>query len=139
LAIEVFALASPLYLQWVVDHALVAGDSDLLLTLALGFGLLMVLRTLISALRGWMASWLGASLKVQSRANLFSHLLTLPTGYFEARYLGDIMSRFGSQETMLQAVTPDMIEAVLVGLLAMLTLALMMIFAPGLAMLAMVG
>ena len=40
-ALEVFALASPFYLQWVIDHVLVSADRDLLTTLALGFGLLL--------------------------------------------------------------------------------------------------
>jgi len=80
---------SPLFLQWVVDHALISADRDLLLTLALGFGLLVLLRTAVSAMRGWILIVLGASLKVQGRSNLFSHLINLPTAYFEARHLGD--------------------------------------------------
>jgi ATP-binding cassette subfamily B protein RaxB len=76
---------------------------------------------------------LGASLKVQGRANLFSHLVSLPAAYFETRYLGDVMSRFGSQETILQAITTDVVEAVLDGLLAGITLVVMFVFAPVLA------
>ena len=54
LAIEVFAVASPLFMQWVVDHALVSADRDLLLVLALGFGMLLLLRTMVTAMRGWI-------------------------------------------------------------------------------------
>ena len=133
LAIEVFAVVSPLFMQWVVDHALVTADRDLLLTLVLGFSLLLLIKTSVSAMRGWMLILLGASLKVQGRANLFSHLVSLPAAYFETRYLGDVISRFGSQETILQAITTDMVEAVLDGLLAGITLVVMFIFAPVLA------
>jgi ATP-binding cassette, subfamily B, bacterial CvaB/MchF/RaxB len=133
LAIEVMAVVSPFFLQWVVDHALVTADRDLLLTLALGFSLLLLLQTAVNAMRGWMLIALGAALKVQGRSNLLSHLLTLPAGYFEARYLGDVMSRFGSQETILQAITTDVVEALLDGLLASITLVIMFIFAPLLA------
>lgn len=139
LVIELFALISPLFLQWVVDHALVTADGDLLLTLALGFTLLLFLKTAIVAMRGWMLIAIGASMKVQARSNLFSHLIGLPTSYFEARHLGDVMSRFGSQETILQAITTDIIEAILDGLLAGLTLAIMFIFAPGLATVVLAG
>ena len=139
LAIEVFAVTSPLFMQWVVDHALVSADHDLLLVLALGFGLLLLLRTLVSAMRGWIVVVLGASLKVQGRSNLFSHLVNLPTAYFEARHLGDVMSRFGSQDTILTAITTDVVEAVLDGLLAGLTLAIMFAFAPNLALLVLAG
>jgi ATP-binding cassette, subfamily B, bacterial CvaB/MchF/RaxB len=139
LAIEVFAVLSPLFMQWVVDHAVVTADRDLLLTLALGFLLLLLLRTSVSAMRGWMLIALGASLKVQGRANLFSHLISLPASYFETRYLGDVVSRFGSQETILQAITTDLIEAVLDGLLASVTLVVMFVFAPVLAAVVVVG
>jgi ATP-binding cassette subfamily B protein RaxB len=139
LAIEVFTVLSPFFMQWVVDHALVTADRDLLLTLALGFALLLLLRTAVSAMRGWMLMTLGASLKVQGRLNLFSHLVNLPAAYFEARHLGDVMSRFGSQETILQAITTDVVEAVLDGLLAVVTLAIMFVFAPGLTALVLAG
>src|SRR6185436_8291302 len=94
LALEVFAIVSPLFMQWLVDHALVSADRDLLLTLALGFSLLLLIKPAVSAMRGWMLIALGASLKVQGRASLFSHLVSLPAAYFESRYLGDVMSRF---------------------------------------------
>jgi ATP-binding cassette, subfamily B, bacterial CvaB/MchF/RaxB len=139
MAIEVFAVMSPLFMQWVVDHALVTADRDLLLTLALGFALLLLLRTSVSAMRGWMLVTLGASLKVQGRSNLFSHLVSLPAGYFEARHLGDVMSRFGSQESILQAITTEVVEAVLDGLLAGITLAIMFVFAPVLTAIVLAG
>ena len=119
LAIEIFAVSSPSS-EWVIDHALLTGDRDLLLTLALGFALLLLLRVAVTAMRGWVLIGLGASLKVQGRANLFTHLVNLPPSYFETRNLGDVMSRFGSQDVILQAITTDVVEAVLDGLLASL-------------------
>jgi ATP-binding cassette, subfamily B, bacterial CvaB/MchF/RaxB len=139
LAIEALAVLSPFFMQWVVDHALVTADRDLLLTLALAFALLLLIRTAISAMRGWMLLTLETALKVQGRSNLFSHLMTLPAAYFEARHLADVMCRFGSQETILQAITTDVIVAVLDGLLAIVTLVIMFLFAPGLAALVLGG
>lgn len=139
LTIEIFAMVSPLFLSWVVDHALVSADRDLLVTLVLGFGLLLLLQSAVTALRGWMLMGLNASLRVQSRANLFSHLLDLPASYFDTRHLGDVMSRFSSQETILQALTGELVEAVLDGIMVSLTLILMFIFAPELAAVVVVG
>ena len=139
LAIEVFSVISPFFLQWVVDHALVTADRDLLLILALGFTLLLLLKTAVSAMRGWRVIALGASLKVQGRSNLFSHLLRLPAAYFESRHLGDVLSRFGSQDTILQAITTDMVETVLDGVLASVTLGIMFVFAPGLTAIVLAG
>jgi ATP-binding cassette subfamily B protein RaxB len=139
LAIEVFVMLSPFFLGWVVDHALVSADRDLLITLALGFFLLLLMRTATTALRGWLLMGLNASLKLQSRANLFSHLLNLPAAYFEARHVGDVMSRFGSQETILQAITTEFVEAILDGLLAGITLTIMVLLAPKLAAAVVIG
>lgn len=139
LAIQVFTVVSPFFLQWVVDDVLVTADRDLLLTLALAFALLLLLRTAVTAMRGWMVIALSASMKVQGRSNLFSHLLNLPAAYFEARHLGDVMSRFGSQETILQAITTDMVEALLDGVFASLTLCIMFLFAPSLAAIVFAG
>jgi ATP-binding cassette, subfamily B, bacterial CvaB/MchF/RaxB len=138
-AIEVFAVASPFFMQWVVDHALVTADRQLLVVLALGFGLLLLLRNTVAALRGWMLIVLGATLKVQSRTNLFTHLVRLPTAFFEARHLGDVVSRFGSQETILQAITTDLVETVLDGVLAIVTVVIMFLFAPMLAAMVLAG
>src|SRR5205085_4434405 len=107
--------------------------------LVLGFTLLLLLQTAVSTMRGWMLMGLNASLKVQSRANLFTHLVDLPSSYFEARHLGDVMSRFGSQETILQAITSELVEAVLDGLMAAITFVIMMLFAPDLGLVVVFG
>jgi ATP-binding cassette subfamily B protein RaxB len=139
LAIEVFAVISPFFMQWTVDEAVVTADQDLLLTLALGFFLLLLIRVAVTTMRGWMLIAISSSLKVMGRGNLFSHLINLPATYFETRHLGDIMSRFGSQETILQAITTDMVEIVLDGLMSVITLVVMLIYAPALAMLVLGG
>lgn len=139
LAIELLSMMSPFFLGWVVDHALLTADRSLLLTLVLGFGLLLLLSTAIGAMRGWILLAIGASLKVQARANLFSHLLNLPAGYFESRYMGDVMSRFGSQETILQAITTELVLAVMDGLMCCISLVLMFVLAPGLTTIVITG
>jgi ATP-binding cassette subfamily B protein RaxB len=139
LAIEVFAITSPLFMQWVVDNALVSADHDLLLTLVIGFTLLLLIRVSVSTMRGWMLLVLGASLKVQARTNLFSHLINLPATYFETRHMGDVMSRFNSQDTILQAITTEFLEVLLDGLMVSLTLFIMFLYSPLLASLVLAG
>lgn len=138
-AIEVFALLAPLFLGLTVDHAIVSADRGLLVTLAVAFGLLLILQVATTTLRGWMLMTLGASLKVQARTNLFSHLLALPAGYFETRHVGDVMSRFESQETILKALTTDLVIAILDGAMCLVTVAVMFWLAPTLTAVALVG
>ena len=51
--LEAFVLLSPFFLQWVVDGVLVSADRDLLVTLAIGFGLLVLLQVGTAAIRSW--------------------------------------------------------------------------------------
>lgn len=133
LAIETLAVVSPFFMQWVVDEALVSADADLLLTLALGFFFLLMLRVAVTAMRGATLIAISSAIKVSGRASLFGHLVRLPAHYFESRHLGDVMSRFGSQEVILQAITTDMVEILLDGLMSAITLTVMFFYAPALA------
>ncbi|HEX9173676.1 MAG TPA: cysteine peptidase family C39 domain-containing protein, partial [Telluria sp.] len=139
LAIETLAVVSPFFMQWVVDEALVSADRDLLLTLALGFLFLLLLKVSVTAMRGATLIAISGMLKVGGRSNLFAHLVNLPASYFESRHLGDVMSRFGSQETILQAITTDMVEILLDGLMSAITFAVMLLYAPALAALVLAG
>ncbi|WP_207004681.1 peptidase domain-containing ABC transporter [Trinickia mobilis] len=128
LALEVFTLVHPFFLQWVIDEAIVSADRDLLTVLALGFGLLLMMQQATSAIRAWALMYFGATLNVQWRANVFTHLLRLPVRYFERRHLGDVVSRFGSIEAIQQTLTTSFLSAVIDGLMTVVTLAMMFIY-----------
>lgn len=130
LCLEIFAVVSPLFLQWVIDHVLVSGSRDLLTTLALGFGMLVVLRELVTSLRAWTIMHLGTSLSVQWHANVLAHLLRLPLPYFEKRHLGDIVSRFRSVDTIQRTLTTAFIEAIVDGLMTIVILVVIFLYSP---------
>lgn len=131
--LELFAIAAPLMQQMVVDEVLTAGDRDLLTVLALGFGLLLVVQTVIGLARSWMVIVLGQTLSLQWASNVFAHLVKLPVAFFERRHLGDITSRFGAVQAIQRTLTTAVIEAVLDGLMAIAALVMMLIYAPSLA------
>jgi ATP-binding cassette, subfamily B, bacterial CvaB/MchF/RaxB len=128
LALEVFSLVSPFFLQWVIDEVIVSADRDLLTVLALGFGLLLILQQATTAIRSWVLMYFGTTLNVQWRANVFTHLLSLPGRYFERRHLGDVVSRFGAIETIQQTLTASFLSAVIDGLMTIVTLVMMFIY-----------
>ncbi len=136
LALEVFALMSPFYMQWVVDHVLVSADRDLLTTLALGFGLLVFMQQAISTVRAWVIMHMSTTLNVQWRANLFAHLIRLPVDFFEKRHLGDVVSRFGAIDQIQHTLTSTFVEAILDGVLTVATLAMMFLYSPTMAWIA---
>ncbi|WP_153162597.1 peptidase domain-containing ABC transporter [Zoogloea sp. 1C4] len=135
-ALEIFALVSPFYLQWVIDHVLVSADRDLLTTLALGFGLLLIIQEIFGALRSWILLHIGTNLSLQWRTNVFAHLVRLPVSYFERRHLGDIVSRFGAVDEIQSKLTASFFSALIDGLMSAVTLAMMFIYSPPLAWLA---
>jgi ATP-binding cassette, subfamily B, bacterial CvaB/MchF/RaxB len=134
--LEVFTLLSPFYLQWVVDEAISAGDMEILTALAIGFGLLLIIRVAVSAARSWVLMRLGTTLSVQWRANVFAHLLKLPMNYFQKRHLGDISSRFASVDHIQNTMTTSFVEAILDGVMSIATMTMMYIYSPMLATIA---
>jgi ATP-binding cassette subfamily B protein RaxB len=130
LALEVFALVSPFFLQWVIDNVITSADRDLLTTLALGFGLLMLMQQAVSAMRTWVLLYMGTTLSLQWRANVFSHLIRLPVQYFEKRHLGDVVSRFSATDQIQHSLTTAFVEAILDGLMTLVTLGMMFLYSP---------
>jgi len=139
LALEYFVLLSPFLLQWVVDGVLVSADRDLLVTLGLGFGLLVLLQVATGAVRSWAVLYLSASLNLQWLGHVFAHLMRLPVGWFEKRHAGDVASRFGAVQEIQRTLTTSFIEAVLDGLLVVLTLAMMAVYSRTLTAIALGG
>lgn len=128
IAIQICALVAPFYMQWVVDEALVAADRDLVTVLGMGFLLLVVVQASIGAVRSWIMATLTADLNFQWQGNAFAHLMKLPLAFFEKRHLGDIVSRFGSIQTVQRALTSQLIEGVIDGILVAATWLVMLLY-----------
>jgi len=125
IVLEAFVLGSPFLLQWVVDDVVVSNDRDLLLTLGIGFGLLVLLQVVAAALRSWAVLHLSATLNLQWLGNVFAHLMRLPVAWFEKRHAGDVWSRFAAVQTMQKTLTTHFVEVLLDGLLVVATLVMM--------------
>jgi ATP-binding cassette subfamily B protein RaxB len=128
LALQAVAVVSPFYMQWAVDGAVVTSDRDLLTVLGLGFLMLAVVQVAVGALRSWVVLYLGTTLNLQWLANVFSHLLRLPVSWFERRHLGDVVSRFGAVTTIQRTLTSSFVEALIDGVMAVVTLAMMLVY-----------
>lgn len=133
-ALQVFVVLAPFYMQWVVDQVLVSADRDLLTVLGLGFGLALLLQIGIGLLRGWSVVYLSSRLGLQWMGNVFAHLLRLPLDYFEKRHLGDITSRMSSVQAIQRTLTTSFVEALVDGLMAVVTLGLMLFYSWKLAL-----
>jgi ATP-binding cassette subfamily B protein RaxB len=133
LLLQVFTLAAPYYIQLVIDDVVLTGDTSLLTVLAVGFFLVLVFEIATNALRGFTLLHFGNQMNIQLGANLFHHLVRLPISYFEKRHMGDVVSRFGSLQQVKQLLTTGVIEAIIDGLMAIITLAMIFFYSPTLS------
>ncbi|UXI66707.1 peptidase domain-containing ABC transporter [Tahibacter amnicola] len=136
LAIQVFALVMPYFLQLALDRVVPAQDHALLTAMGIGFAVLTLVKAGAEALRGWAVLYLGSSLNLQLGANLLRHLLTLPLEFFQKRSVGDLQSRFNALGQVRQTLTGGLIEGLVDGVMAMTTLLLMLLYSPSLAAIA---
>lgn len=132
-ALEVFAVLTPFFMQWVVDQTIESNDRDLLTVLGIGFLLLALAHVAIAGAREWVLMVLGTTLNVEMVSRLLAHLLRLPMAYFEKRHLGDIASRFESLNAIQRTLTTRSIEALLDGVMALVTVAVMYVYSATLA------
>jgi len=132
--LEIFVIASPFYLQLTIDEVIARGDADLLIVLALGFGLLAAIKVGSTAIRSLVILVVQNVLHFQIGARLFHHLVRLPIAYFEKRHIGDILSRFTSIEPIRSALAEGMIAATIDGLMALATLSMIFVYSTQLAL-----
>lgn len=132
--LELFALVSPLFVQITMDQVLADVDRDLLTMLGIGFVLLAVAQTVVTAIRSWIVTYVGTTLNLSWTVNVFGHLLRLPQEYFQKRHLGDIVSRFGAVNNIQQTLTTRFVEVILDGLMATITLSMMLLYSAWLSL-----
>jgi ATP-binding cassette subfamily B protein RaxB len=126
--LEIITIAMPIGFQLVIDEVVVAADYDLLTLIALAFGLLLILQVLAGFVRSWSTMLIGSSLILQWKASLFDHLMRLPLSYFEKRHVGDVVSRFGSLDSIRQTLTTNAITALLDGVMSVALVVMMWLY-----------
>ena len=133
-AIQSVALLMPIFSQLVIDEVIVAANSDMLLVLALAFGMLALTNAAFGALRSFAVLYVGAHLQMGWGTQVFHHLMRLPLEYFERRHMGDVLSRFKSLSPIQNLTSTAIVESIIDGMMAATTLALMLFYSPLLAL-----
>ena len=128
LALEVFTIAAPFFLQLVIDRVLVGRDLDFLTVLGVAFAALVVIQAMVTGVRAWVGVYLSTQINVRMLMDLFAQLIRLPLSWFEKRNIGDIISRFRSIDAIQKTLTTTFVETVVDGLMVVLTLAVMFFY-----------
>ncbi len=139
LVLEVLAIATPFFLQLVVDRVVVGRDRDLLAVLGIGFALLALMIAVVTGLRAWLGVYISTRLNLQLLDTLFARLLRLPLAWFEKRHIGDIVSRFRSVDAIQRTLTLTFLETVMDGVMVLVTLAVMLWYSPTLTLIVVIA
>ncbi len=118
-------LAFPMMIRYIGD----AGVMENLVLMQHGFLGLFVLSLVLglaSSYRFYMVSWLGERVVSDIRKQLFSHLLRLPSSFYDQNQTGEILSRLTTDTTLVERVVGTSVSLalrnslILIGSLAML-------------------
>jgi ATP-binding cassette subfamily B protein RaxB len=128
LGLEALGLAAPKLNQYLVDDVLLTSDRALRDVIAIALVLLLLVQSGLSMMRGWAIMHITTHLNLQWVSDVFGRLVQLPLNWFEKRQLGDVLSRFGSVGPIQDLLTTRAVGAVLDGLMAVATLAMMFLY-----------
>lgn len=104
------SLAQPLLVSQVID---IVQKGETLGGLVWGLVVLVIVSGLISGYQHYLLQRTGESVVLSSRKRLVARMLNLPISEFDARRTGDLVSRVGSDTTLLRAVlTQGLVEAI---------------------------
>ena len=97
------------------------------------------LTAVAGVIRGRMASFLGAAVLHDIRAQLYSHLQRLSVSYYDKREIGAVMSRVQNDVSVIQNFLLDTAEATIIAVLTIIgVVGVMVYFSPMLALLVLI-
>ncbi|MEO0870499.1 MAG: type I secretion system permease/ATPase [Pseudomonadota bacterium] len=126
--LQLFALATPLFFQVVIDKVLVHQGLTTLNVLIIGLMSVIVFETFLGGLRAFLFTHTTSRVDVELGAKLYRHLLNLPLAYFEARRVGDTVARVRELETIREFLTSSAATLVIDLLFTFVFLAVMFFY-----------
>ncbi len=132
LALNLLGLASPLFFQNVIDKVLVNNTLATLQVLAFGLVVVSIWEIVFGWLRTRLYSETSQKIDIELGAKLFRHLLGLPLAYFEARRVGDTVTRVRQLETIREFLTNASLSVLVDPLFTVVFLVAMWIYSPSL-------
>lgn len=130
LCLELFSLANPCLMQYVIDHVVASNDLTQLWHLVWGWLLLTSGHALTEWLRARTTLLLSMQLTEQLSTWCMRHLLRLPSEFFAARRRGDIQSKMRAVDEIQRKLGTDFIPTLLDGVMAVCNWVVMYWYSP---------
>ena len=128
LFVQLFALATPIFFQLVVDKVLVHKGMSTLVVLVLGMVTLGLFEAILQFLRAYTLSHTTNRIDVELGRRLFHHLFRLPLAYFETRAAGQTVARMRELETIRTFLTGQGLTSLLDLVFTLVFIAVMFIY-----------
>ncbi len=113
LAIQLMALATPLFTQVVIDKVVVHHTESTLIAVGIGLFVFMVFSAVLTWIRQFLVLHTGNRVDAVLGSSVFAHLLHLPPRYFEHRPTGVIAARLHGVETIREFIASAAITLLL--------------------------
>jgi subfamily B ATP-binding cassette protein HlyB/CyaB len=104
-AIQILALATPIFTQVIIDKVVVHHTLNTLVVIGLALLASMLFSAVLSWVRQYLVLHTGNRVDVVLGSRVFDHLLKLPTRYLEQRPTGVIVARLHGVETIREFVS----------------------------------
>ncbi len=113
LILQLIGLASPFFVQNIIDKVLVHRSSEALDILVLGMIICTLFQNWIMALRAYLFTNICSKMDVALSSRLFKNITALPMSYFQKWQVGDVVSRLGELQTLRSFITGSSLTIVL--------------------------
>ncbi|EAN2945073.1 type I secretion system permease/ATPase [Citrobacter werkmanii] len=113
IALQIFALVTPLFFQVVMDKVLVHRGFDTLNVIVLSLSVVVIFEIILGGLRTYIFAHTTSRIDVELGAKLFRHMLALPLSYFSARRVGDTVARIRELEQIRNFLTGQALTSLL--------------------------
>jgi ATP-binding cassette subfamily C protein len=133
LVLGLLSLALPLVIQVLTDDVLVRGDTDLLRTVVIGAASLIAFSALLRLVQSNLIMHFAQRLELGLMLEFGRQMLRLPLTYFESHRSGEIVSRLRDIREINLLVAQVVISLPTEGLIAVVSLSVMMIYSASLA------
>ncbi|MGD9706468.1 MAG: peptidase domain-containing ABC transporter [Candidatus Delongbacteria bacterium] len=111
--LNILGLASPLFMQAIIDKVVVYKDVTLLNMMLTGMILVAFFSTLTSGLQSLLGAHITAKMDFRMLAEFYKHVLSMPMKFFYQRKIGDIITRFGENAKVRSILTNTIISTIL--------------------------
>jgi subfamily B ATP-binding cassette protein HlyB/CyaB len=139
LFLQLFALASPLFFQVIMDKVLIHKGVSTLDVLCIGLVVVVCFESLLNVVRSYIFSHTTNRIDVELGSRLFRHLLDLPLSYFQSRRVGDSVARVRELENIRQFITGNALTLVLDLVFSALFIAIMLSYSVKLTLIVLIS